>query len=89
MRLPLDPWSKTAVEDYKRFSLQNCPLKVITMKSVWDGDVKTALVKKKPEIPKGTVLEVKEFFFNLEGDFARCEYEGFSYSIDVKEIKMV
>lgn len=66
------------------------PFTVVTNQTISDGDWKTALVKKKPKIPKGTVLSITRMFQNFEGAWLVTEYEGFNYSInpeyvDIKE----
>ena len=62
------------------------PFYVITNKTVSDGDWKTALIKKKPRIPKGTKLKITDMFVNFEGDWLVTEYEGFNYSVNPEDV---
>ena len=67
------------------------PFTVVTNQTVSDCNWKTAyLAKRKPKIPKGTVLSITNMFQNFEGSWLVTEYGGFYYSInpeyvDVKE----
>ena len=67
------------------------PFTVVTNQTVSDCNWKNAyLAKRKPKIPKGTVLSITNMFQNFEGSWLVTEYGGFYYSInpeyvDVKE----
>lgn len=71
---------------YKGFDLDKTryefPFKVVTNRSIADGDWKTALIKKKPIIPKGTILTITNMFQNFEGGWLVAEYEGFNFSVN-------
>lgn len=71
---------------YKGFDLDKTrykfPFKVVTNQSIADGDWKTAWIKKKPIIPKGTILIITDMFQNFEGGWLVTEYEGFNFSVN-------
>lgn len=64
------------------------PFTVVTNQTVSDGDWKTAWVKKKPKIPKGTVLSITDMFQNFEGSWLVTEYEGFYFSVNPEYVDM-
>ena len=64
-------------------------VQIETTEECWDEDWKTALVKKKPIIPKGTKLKVEGVLHNYYGIYIETSYEGYHYSINPNNTKVV
>lgn len=64
------------------------PFTVIANQSISDGDWKTSWIKKKPTIPKGTILKITNMFQNYEGSWLVTEYEGFNFSVNPKYVSL-